>query len=512
MPPSFYLKTMEIKRRTIFIITYTYALIVILANICGVVLPNMFKHNEIAMGNIDEWLRFLSDYKVFTDIPQYMTFAVPTILCVIYSYSNKSIESKIINIPFAYSTIGITGWLVYGIEEIIFIMIAIHLGYDLNVKSILSSSFLNIAMESVITFTLAYFITETINTKYVLPKYFSEGHLNKIEGVKQPSLKVLFLVNYFSVTLFPVIFLFMAYYTLSFSYSTKIETGILIMLLVILFIGLIITFTFISYFERPIKLLKKRIDMIKNGDYHTKINIVANNALGELSDTINDMADSIEEKTQKIIDNQYSTIRNMAIMVESRDNSTGGHIKRTSDCVGVFVEVLKTKEEYSKYSENFWNKLIKAAPLHDLGKNGVPDAVLKKDGKFTDEEYELMKNHSAEGARIVKEIFKDIDDDELKIIAENVAHYHHEKWNGQGYPAKISGEQIPFEARVMALADVFDALVSKRCYKDAFTYDKAFEILEDSLGSHFDPQLGLYFIQCRPQLEALYNSYGTQNN
>ena len=118
-----------------------------------------------------------------------------------------------------------------------------------------------------------------------------------------------------------------------------------------------------------------------------------------------------------------------------------------------------------------------------------------------------MKAQSKEGARIVKEVIKSVENEEFKQIAINVAHFHHEKWNGQGYPEKLSGNQIPFEARIMALADVFDALVTRRCYKDSFSYDKAFQIIEESLGSHFDPELGKIFIQCRPQLEELYNTY-----
>ena len=104
-------------------------------------------------------------------------------------------------------------------------------------------------------------------------------------------------------------------------------------------------------------------------------------------------------------------------------------------------------------------------------------------------------------------MLKEVEDLEFKSIAVNIAHYHHEKFNGQGYPEKLSGNAIPLEARIMALADVFDALVSRRCYKDSFSYDKAFDIIKDSLGTHFDPALGTVFIQCRQQLEELYNSY-----
>lgn len=219
----------------------------------------------------------------------------------------------------------------------------------------------------------------------------------------------------------------------------------------------------------------------------------------------------VEEKTLKLQQVQDSIISGMAMMVESRDNSTGGHIKRTSEGVKIFIEELNNLDESENkwyFSENFCKKIIKAAPMHDLGKIAVDDVILRKPGKFEPEEYEQMKKHSSEGARIVSQVLLHDDDDEFVQIAVNVAHYHHEKWNGTGYPEGLKEEAIPVEARIMAFADVFDALVSKRCYKDSFTFDRAFEIIEHDLGSHFDPELGKVFLKCRPKLEAYYSKLG----
>lgn len=213
----------------------------------------------------------------------------------------------------------------------------------------------------------------------------------------------------------------------------------------------------------------------------------------------------VAEKTVHISRMQESIITGMASMVESRDNSTGGHIRRTSECVRVFAQALG-KDDRFKVSDTFLDNVVKAAPMHDLGKIGVDDMVLRKPGKFTDEEYAIMKTHSEKGAKSVADVLWGVEDEEFVNIAINVAHYHHEKWNGSGYPTGIGGLDIPLEARIMALADVFDALVSKRCYKEAFDYDKAFNIIEESLGSHFDPELGKIFIECRPQLEELYSN------
>ncbi len=210
-------------------------------------------------------------------------------------------------------------------------------------------------------------------------------------------------------------------------------------------------------------------------------------------------------KTQRIREIQDRTILGMAQMVESRDLSTGGHIKRTSSVVNVFArELLKSN---LGLSQQFLSYVEKSAPMHDLGKIAVDDEILRKPGRFTDEEYAKMKQHSSEGARVVREILTGVEDEEFMQIAVNVAHFHHEKMDGTGYPKGLKGEEIPMEARIMALADVFDALVSKRCYKEAFTYDKAFSIIEESAGSHFDPDLAKVFLKCRPRLEALYQSF-----
>ena len=156
--------------------------------------------------------------------------------------------------------------------------------------------------------------------------------------------------------------------------------------------------------------------------------------------------------------------------------------------------------------DKFCNDLIKAAPMHDLGKIAVDDAILRKSGRFTPEEFEKMKVHAAEGARIVHEILKDTDDDEFRRLAENVAHYHHERMDGSGYPEGLKGDAIPLEARIMAIADVYDALVSKRVYKEAMSFEKANDIMMEGMGPHFDPALKQYYVSARPKLEAYYRS------
>jgi len=224
----------------------------------------------------------------------------------------------------------------------------------------------------------------------------------------------------------------------------------------------------------------------------------------------------VAEKTENIVAMHNRLILGMATMVESRDNSTGGHIRRTSDVVKILIDEIKKDSSDKKnmlllfgregLTDEFCDDVIRAAPMHDLGKIAVDDAVLRKPGKFTPEEYEKMKSHAAEGARIVNAILEGTEDTSFHKVAVNVAHYHHERWDGSGYPEKLKGEEIPIEARIMAIADVYDALVSKRVYKDKFSFEDADKIMMESFGKHFDKRLEKYYVAAKPRLEEYYSN------
>ena len=217
-----------------------------------------------------------------------------------------------------------------------------------------------------------------------------------------------------------------------------------------------------------------------------------------------ELEEEVAQKTERIVRMHDNLVMSMATMVESRDNSTGGHIKRTSDGVRLLIDEIKRGGKLN-LTEEFCNNMIKAAPMHDLGKIAVDDRILRKPGRFEPKEFEEMKKHAAEGAKIVHEILKSTDDKEFQKIAENVAHYHHERWDGSGYPEGLKGEEIPFEARIMAIADVYDALVSKRVYKDSMSFEEADKIIMEGMGKHFDESLKEYYVKARPKLEEYYS-------
>ncbi|MDD7610837.1 MAG: HD domain-containing protein [Spirochaetales bacterium] len=214
---------------------------------------------------------------------------------------------------------------------------------------------------------------------------------------------------------------------------------------------------------------------------------------------------NIEDPVLRRMRNYNSEIvTSFATLVESRDSSTGSHVKRTKSYVKIILDEIKTNSLYSSImTKDFEDKMMNAAPMHDIGKISIPDTILQKPGKLTDEEYSVMKKHSVLGGEIIQEIFKDMDDKEFLNIAYDVTRYHHEKWNGNGYPEGLVGKEIPFSARIMAIADVFDAISAKRCYRDAMPLDKCFAIIKEGKGVDFDPVLTDLFLNAREKVEKV---------
>ena len=496
---------MKINRKNAWYIFCLYGLVVFVANYIGSSIPVSTSINRETQ-NYAIWQSILAQHHIIVSIITSFCYIIPISSCFLYALTinEQNVQKRFINLPVAYASLSISGWVYYFFAEVLTLLVSKKY-FDISIKNILIVSATYVILECLFSFTLGFFIMETLHRKIFLPRFFPNGKIASTPGLIKPSNSFLFTVFYISVSVFPICFITFAYVTTIRTNIKESDIRILVFLLIIFVLDIVILITFGHYYSSPLKKLKEGTEKVKKGDYTEHVKIVSNDSFGELADTFNDMITSIDMNNKKLLAVQNSILTGMATMVESRDNSTGGHIKRTSSCVRIFVDYLKTQPEYSALSEKFCNDVIKAAPMHDLGKIAVPDAILQKPGKFTDEEYEKMKMHSAEGARIVGEVLKEVDDADFKKLAINVAHYHHEKWNGQGYPQKLAGEQIPFEARIMALADVFDALVSKRCYKESFSFDKAFEIISESAGSHFDPALTKQFIQCRDKLEALYS-------
>ena len=215
----------------------------------------------------------------------------------------------------------------------------------------------------------------------------------------------------------------------------------------------------------------------------------------------------VEERTQELALTQQVTIQSLASLAETRDNETGGHIRRTQNYVRLLAEHLAARPSYaSQLQPDVVELLHRSAPLHDIGKVGVPDAILLKPGKLTEDEFAEMKKHTIYGKEAIEraqELFQGFTKSDFLILAREISYTHHEKWDGTGYPQGLAGEAIPLSGRLMALADVYDALISRRVYKPPFPHSKALAILAEGRGTHFDPVLVDVFLSLREEVRSI---------
>jgi len=206
---------------------------------------------------------------------------------------------------------------------------------------------------------------------------------------------------------------------------------------------------------------------------------------------------------------QNVSIRTLAHLAETRDTDTGEHILRTQAYVGILAKHLQSHPRFRDTITDHYVQLVtRSAPLHDIGKVGIPDSILLKPGKLNADEWTVMKTHAVLGAQAIEHAEKDIDQKvEFLTLAKEIAHYHHEKWDGSGYPDGLVGDAIPVSARLMALADVFDALISARVYKSAMTFEQAQGIIIEGSGKHFDPDVGNAFVESFDEFVGIAQQY-----
>jgi putative two-component system response regulator len=217
----------------------------------------------------------------------------------------------------------------------------------------------------------------------------------------------------------------------------------------------------------------------------------------------------VQKRTREVQVVQDVTIMAMASLAETRDNETGNHIRRTQNYVRALAGKLRDHSRFrSQLDDETIELLYKSAPLHDIGKVGIPDAILLKPGKLTPEEFEVMKTHTTLGRDAILAAERLINAPSTFLrLAREIAHYHQEKWDGSGYPEKLAGEAIPVSARLMAVADVYDALISRRVYKPPFPHDEAVQIIRAGRDQHFDPDMVDAFVAVQGEFKAIAERY-----
>jgi len=210
----------------------------------------------------------------------------------------------------------------------------------------------------------------------------------------------------------------------------------------------------------------------------------------------NHLEELVQEKVKEISDSQVATIHALVKSAESRDDDTGAHIERTAKYCRLIAEKLQQAGHYAGYlNDSYVENIEMAAPLHDIGKVGIPDSILLKPGKLTDDEFKTMKTHVTKGYETLSSVDSLYHSNAFLSLGMEISRYHHEKWDGTGYMRGLSEDEIPLSARIMALSDVYDALRSKRVYKDAFSHSKTVDIIKEGRGSHFDPDIVDVFLE-----------------
>ncbi len=219
----------------------------------------------------------------------------------------------------------------------------------------------------------------------------------------------------------------------------------------------------------------------------------------------------VSEKVDALYQSQMATITSLANIAEHRDPDTGAHLERVETYCELLARDLSTHPNMKGIINEWFIKLIKyTSCLHDIGKVGIPDAILLKPGKLTDQEFLLMKQHSKLGALTLKKTLETDPENEFIQMGYEIAYYHHEKWDGSGYPKGLVGDEIPISARIMAVADVYDALRSTRCYKKSFSHRKAYSIIDEGSNKHFDPVVVESFIKHEAEFAAIWDRFSEE--
>jgi len=233
-----------------------------------------------------------------------------------------------------------------------------------------------------------------------------------------------------------------------------------------------------------------------------------------LRDQNNFLETEIEKRTREIVALQDVTIHTMASLAETRDSETGNHIRRTAHYVKTLAEKLRTNPRFSDFlTDKNIELLFKSAPLHDIGKVGIPDRILLKPGRFEGNEFEIMKTHTTLGRDAIRQAERELglEVDFLKF-AKEIAYGHQEKWDGSGYPEGLSGDNIPISARLMAVADVYDALISRRVYKEGMSHEAAVAIIAEGRGQHFDPDMVDAFMELQQDFIDIAKRYADSDH
>ncbi len=370
-------------------------------------------------------------------------------------------------------------------------------------------------------FTLAFFASAdlALQRERFLSEHFAQTGQYIEPGDKHFPITVKFLIiAVMSVTLLTaVIFLVISKdleWLSSLSYMDQSRArfaifGELAFITVVILVGI---FNLIASYSRNLKIFfameNLSLKAVARGDFTNQVTVSTNDEFGVMAWYTNRMINDLRSKIDEIKRTQEATIHSLASLAEIRDMETGLHIIRTKLYVKALAEHLSPHPDFSEALDlDTIDLLHRSAPLHDIGKVGIPDSVLLKPARLTPEEFEVMKRHPVLGGDSLREAEKMLGGSSFLSLAREIAYSHHEKWDGSGYPKGLKGDDIPLSGRLMALADVYDALVFKRVYKPAIPHAETKQIIINDRGKHFDPRLVDAFLEIEDQFIAIASQY-----
>ena len=249
------------------------------------------------------------------------------------------------------------------------------------------------------------------------------------------------------------------------------------------------------------------------GNLNGTVTVSTNDEFGAMAHHTNIMIRTLDQRNQELQKTQDVTIFSLASLAETRDNETGAHLLRTQRYMRLLAQAMKEDPRFSSIlDERTIDLLYKSAPLHDIGKVGIPDRILLKPGRLDEAEFKIMKTHAQLGGDALQVAEGELGSTSFLRLAREIATTHHEKWDGSGYPNELKEEETPLSGRLMAVADVYDALISKRVYKPAFSHQKAMEIIRQGSGTHFDPDVVEAFIQREKDVLAIASQYADRHH
>ena len=293
------------------------------------------------------------------------------------------------------------------------------------------------------------------------------------------------------------------------------DTLLLLILAEIGFVLLVLggyTINAIKQYSRNLKLSLETehnaLIAVSGGDLQNRAAITSRDEFGEVAALTNHMIEKLQASVENQIKTQNAFLVSLVSLAAKRDNETGMHLRRTQMYIAELATTLRKRPSHGlQLSEECVQMLYQAAPLHDIGKVGIPDAILQKPGKLDDAEYEIMKTHTTIGAAALENAARELEDSRLICLAREIVISHHERWDGKGYPYGLKQTDIPLSGRLMAVADVYDALRSARVYKPAMSHEQAVAIIVEGRGTQFDPDIVDAFMLCADRINEIASAH-----